>query len=241
MDGERGRVLLWPDTFNNVFRPETARAAVEVLEAAGFRVALPPRILCCGRPLYDFGMLDLAERQLRQVLDALRDDLRAGVPVVGLEPSCIATFRDELPNLLSDDEDARRLAEQTVTLAELLEDWAPDWEVPRMERRALVHRHCHHHAVLGFDADRRVLERLGLDPRVLDSGCCGMAGAFGYEAGERYRVSIACAERILAPAVRSADAETLIVADGFSCRSQIEETTDRRPLHLAEVLRMALG
>ncbi|HSL84217.1 MAG TPA: heterodisulfide reductase-related iron-sulfur binding cluster, partial [Thermoanaerobaculia bacterium] len=206
----------------------------------GFEVALPPRVLCCGRPLYDFGMLDLAERQLRQILDALRDDVRAGVPVVGLEPSCVATFRDELPNLLAGDDDARRLAEQTRTLAEVLEEWAAGWEVPRLERPAIVHGHCHHRAVMGLDADERVLDRLGLDWRLLDSGCCGMAGAFGYEKGEKYRVSMTVGERVLLPEVRKADPDTLVLADGFSCRSQIAQATGRRPLHLAQVLRMAL-
>ncbi|HEX6200366.1 MAG TPA: FAD-linked oxidase C-terminal domain-containing protein, partial [Thermoanaerobaculia bacterium] len=234
------RVLLWPDTFNNFFHPEVGLAAVEVLEAVGFEVDLPPRILCCGRPLYDYGMLDLAERQLRQVLEVLRDDIRAGVPLVGLEPSCVATFRDELPNLLPHDDDARRLADQTYTLAELLEEKAGDFDLPRLERRAIVHGHCHHGSIMGLDADEKVLDRLGLDYRVLDSGCCGMAGAFGYEAGDKYEVSMAAGERVLLPEVRRADRRTLVLADGFSCRSQIAQATDRRALHLAQVLQMAL-
>ena len=242
-DGAGRRVLLWPDTFNNFFRPETARAAVEALEAVGFEVTIPPRVLCCGRPLYDHGMLGLARRQLRQVLDALRDDLRSGVPVVVLEPSCAATFRDELPNLMPDDDDARRLADRTVTLAELLVGrWEAegDLALPRLGRQALVHGHCHQRSVLGFDADRTILERLGLDARILDSGCCGMAGSFGYERGEKHRLSMAVGERVLLPAVRQADAATLVLSDGFSCRSQIEQGTGRRALHLAQVLEMAL-
>ncbi len=235
------RILLWPDTFNDAFHPETAIAALEVLEAAGFRVDLPPGWLCCGRPLYDYGMLDLAERALRRILDALRADVRAGVPVVGLEPSCVATFRDELPALLPHDDDARRLSEQTYTLAEILTERADGFEIPKLDRRAIVHRHCHHRAVMGHDPDREVLDRLGLDYEVLDSGCCGMAGAFGYERGTKYRVSIAAGERVLLPRVRDADPRTLIVADGFSCRSQIEQTTERRALHLAQVLQMALA
>jgi FAD/FMN-containing dehydrogenase/Fe-S oxidoreductase len=234
------RVLLWPDTFNNFFHPEVARAAVEVLEAAGFEVEIPPRILCCGRPLYDYGMLDLAERQLRQILGTLREEIRAGVPLVGLEPSCVATFRDELPNLMPHDDDARRLSRQTYTLAELLATKADGFEPPRLERQAIVHGHCHHRSVMQLDADEAMLDRLGLDYRVLDSGCCGMAGSFGYERGEKYEVSIAAGERVLLPAVRQADLRTLILADGFSCRSQIEQTTDRRALHLAQVLQMAL-
>jgi Fe-S oxidoreductase len=240
-EGEARRVVLFPDTFNNHFRPETARAAVEVLEATGFEVAIPPQVLCCGRPLYDFGLLGLAERQLRNVLDALRGEIRAGVPVVGLEPSCVATFRDELPNLLPNDQDARRLSAQTFTLAELLRDRlaaGDGFELPRLERRALVQAHCHHRSVLGVDADRALLAGLGLDHRYLDAGCCGMAGAFGYERGEKYRVSMACAESALLPEVRRADEDTLIVADGFSCRSQIEGATGRPTLHLAELLRL---
>lgn len=238
----RGRVLLWPDTFTNFFQPEVGRAAVEVLEAAGFEVALPPRILCCGRPLYDHGMLDLARRQLVQIVAALRTEIRAGVPLVGLEPSCVATFRDELPGLLPDDPDARRLSAGAFTLAELLARHAADWVPTGLAgRRAVVHRHCHHQAVMGFAVDRALLgERLGLAVEVLDSGCCGMAGGFGYERG-KVGVSMACAERVLLPAVRAAEPETLVVADGFSCRSQIEQATGRRALHLAEVLRLAMG
>jgi len=234
-----GRVLLFPDTFHDFFRPATARAAVEVLEAAGFEVAIPPRRLCCGRPLYDFGMLDLAERQLRQVLAVLRNDLRAGTPVLVLEPSCAATFRDELPNLLPDDEDARRLAEQTHTLAELLTRHGNAFELPRLQARVIVQPHCHHRSVMGLDADEAILDRLGLDHRLLDAGCCGMAGAFGYERGEKYRVSKACAERALLPEVRQADPDTLILADGFSCRTQIESATNRSTLHLAQLLHLA--
>lgn len=231
-----GRVLLFPDTFNNFFRPQTARAAVEVLKAAGFEVAIPPRVLCCGRPLYDFGMLDLAKRQLRQILEALRDDLRAGTPVLVLEPSCAATFRDELPNLLPDDKDARRLSEQTRTLAELLTEHRDAFELPKLEARALVQPHCHHRSVLGLDADEQLLDRLGISYRTLEAGCCGMAGAFGYERGEKYRISMACAERALLPEIRQADPDTLILADGFSCRTQIESATARASLHLAELL-----
>ncbi len=230
-------VLLWPDTFTNYFHPEIGRAAVEVLEAAGERVAIPRRALCCGRPLYDFGMLDLARRQLRQILDVLRPEIEAGIPIVGLEPSCVAVFRDELVNLFPDDERARRLSAQTFTLAEFLVQRG--WEPPRLEGTAVVHGHCHQHAVMGMNADRLLLDRLGLDWRLLDSGCCGMAGAFGFEK-DHYEVSMACAERALLPAVREAGAETLILADGFSCREQITQATGRRALHLAEAARKAL-
>ena len=233
-------VLLWPDTFNNYFYPETAQAAVEVLEDAGFRVEIPQQSLCCGRPLYDFGMLNLARRQLRQILDALRPYVRGGVPIVGLEPSCVAVFKDELTNLFPNDEDARRLNEQTFIFSEFLEKKAEDYQPPQLDRKAVVHGHCHHKAIMGMSDEEKVLAKLGLDYEVLDSGCCGMAGSWGYEKGEHYEVSMKAGERVLLPAVRNADKDALIVTGGFSCRSQIEEATDRRALHLAQVMQMAL-
>ncbi len=232
-------VILWPDTFNNHFKPETAKAAVAVLEGTGFAVRLPDRPLCCGRPLYDFGFLGQAKRQLAQILEALRGDIRAGVPVVVLEPSCAAVFRDELVNLFPHDPDARRLHDQTRLLSEVLAEGAGNGrpvELPHVEGKAMVQAHCHHQAVMGFDAETEVLSCLGLDIEVLDSGCCGMAGAFGFERGEHYDVSVKAAERVLLPAVRAASPETLVVADGFSCREQIEQGTGRRALHLAEVI-----
>ncbi len=235
------RVLLWPDTFNNFFHPEVAMAAVDTLEAAGFEVVVPRRSLCCGRPLYDFGMLALARRQLRQVLDVLRPELQAGTPVVALEPSCGAVFRDELLEMLPDDEDAKRLSRLTVSLGELLAHRAPDWRPPQLGRKALVHLHCHQRATTDTKCDTAVLDRLGLDYEVLDAGCCGLAGSFGYEAGEPYEVSMKVGERVLLPAVREAAQDTLLISDGFSCRSQIEHGADRRALHLAEVIGLALN
>ena len=231
-------VILWPDTFNNHFHPGTAAAAVEVLEDAGLRVEVPQQSLCCGRPLYDFGMLNLAKRQIGQILDALRPYIREGVPIVGLEPSCVAVFRDELTNLFPNDEDARRLTKQVYILSELLEK--ENYEPPKLERKAVVHGHCHHKAIMGMSDEEKVLTKLGLDFEVLDSGCCGMAGSWGYEKGDHYEVSIKAGERVLLPAVRNAKKDALIVTDGFSCRSQIAEATDRRALHLAQVIHMAL-
>ncbi len=222
----RPRVVLWPDTFNNHFHPQTAKAAVEVLEAAGFQVVVPPKPLCCGRPLYDFGMLDTAKGLLREILDVLRPEIEAGTPVVGLEPSCVAVFRDEMMNLFPMDEDAKRLSANTFILSEFLEKKAPDFRLPKLKRKALVQKHCHHEHVMKFDAENAVLKKLGLDYELLDSGCCGMAGSFGFEA-EHYDVSVAVGERRLLPAVRAADADTLIIADGFSCREQIAGLTDR--------------
>ncbi|HYO14166.1 MAG TPA: FAD-linked oxidase C-terminal domain-containing protein [Thermoanaerobaculia bacterium] len=231
-------ILLWPDTFTNSFQPEIGRAAVKVLESAGFRVEIPRRALCCGRPFYDFGMLDLARRQLRQILDALRPEIEAGVPVVGLEPSCVAVFRDELVNLFPEDQASRRLSARTFTLSELLV--RAGFEPPRLEGKAIVQAHCHHSAVLGLGADRTLLGSLGLDFEILDSGCCGMAGAFGFER-DHYEVSVACGEGGLFPAVRQAGPETLILADGFSCREQIAHGTGRRALHLAELVRKGVS
>ncbi|HSU83193.1 MAG TPA: heterodisulfide reductase-related iron-sulfur binding cluster, partial [Thermoanaerobaculia bacterium] len=230
---ENPTVLLWPDTFTNFFQPEIAEAAARVLETAGHRVALPRKILCCGRPLYDFGMLDLARRQLRQILKALGREIAAGLPLVGLEPSCVAVFRDELVNLFPEDEAARRLSSQTFTLAEFL--IREKFEPPKRSGQAVVHGHCHQQAVMGMSADRELLGRMGLDVQVLDAGCCGMAGAFGFEA-DHYEVSLAVAERALLPAIRAAGPDALLLADGFSCREQIRQLTGRRALHLAEVL-----
>jgi FAD/FMN-containing dehydrogenase/Fe-S oxidoreductase len=233
-------VLLWVDTFADHFQPHVAMSAVEVLEAAGLRVHIPGTVLCCGRPLYDYGMLPTARRYLQRVLDTLRDDIRAGTPVVGTEPSCLAVFRDELPNLFPHDEDAHRLARQACTVAQALEELAPGWEPPRISLDGLAQVHCHQGAVLGFDAERRLLERAGVSLEVPDSGCCGMAGSFGYEAGERYDVSVACGERVILPAVREARPDTVVLADGFSCRGQIGQLTDRRAVHGIELVAAAL-
>jgi len=233
------RVLLWPDTWNNHFHPDTAKAAVEVLEAAGFQVLIPRTSLCCGRPLYDYGMLKQAKKMLEGILRALRTELRAGMRVVGLEPSCVSVFRDELTNMLPDDDDAQRLHDQTFLLTEFLANTAPTFSPPALRRKAVVHGHCHQKSVLDFNCEETLLKKLDLDYTVLDSGCCGMAGAFGFEKAH-YDVSIACGERVLLPAVRSAASDALIVTNGFSCREQISQTTDRRPVHIAQVLKMAI-
>jgi FAD/FMN-containing dehydrogenase/Fe-S oxidoreductase len=232
-------VVLWPDTFNNYFLPNTAKAAVDVLENAGFRVELPQGNLCCGRPLYDFGMLDRAEDLLLHVLDALAQEIEAGVPIVGLEPSCIAVFRDELCNLFPRDERAQRLSRQTFLLSEFLENYKNLIPLPRLERKAIVHGHCHHKSVLKMNAEEAVLSRMGLDWHTPAPGCCGMAGSFGFE-HDKYDVSMAIGELELLPAVRKAPPEWLVIANGFSCREQIAQGTDRHALHMAEILQMAL-
>jgi FAD/FMN-containing dehydrogenase/Fe-S oxidoreductase len=232
-------VLLWPDTFNNYFLPSTAMAAADVLEAAGFRVIVPRANLCCGRPLYDFGMLDRAEQLLLQILDELSPEIEAGVPVVGLEPSCVAVFRDELVNLFPHDQRAQALARQTYLLSEFMETHARHFELPRFERPALLHGHCHHKSIQKMTAEESVLRRLGVDFRQPAPGCCGMAGSFGFER-DKYDISMAIGELELLPAVRSAPPDCLIIADGFSCREQIAQGSDRHALHLAEVMQMAL-
>ncbi len=232
-------VILWADTFTNHFSPEHGQAAVEVLEDAGFRVYVPRAHLCCGRPLYDFGMLDTAKGYLRAILDDLRPVIEAGVPVVGLEPSCTAVFRDELVELFPEDEDAKRLHDQTFDLAEFLNRHANGWKPPRVGGKALVHVHCHHKTVLGQQDLLDLLHKMGVDVSIPEPGCCGLAGSFGFEAGH-YDISMAIGERNLLPAVRRAGPDTLLIADGFSCQTQIEQGSGRRPLHLAEVIRRGL-
>jgi FAD/FMN-containing dehydrogenase/Fe-S oxidoreductase len=231
-------VLLWPDTFNNYFHGDVARAATRVLEAAGFRVTIPDGPLCCGRPLYDFGMLDTAKRWLRRVLDRLRPVLERGSPIVVLEPSCGAVFRDELVNLFPDEPLARELSSRTTLFAEFLDRHAPQWNVPHLDRRVMVHGHCHQKALFGMAADEKLLRRMGADFEILDSGCCGMAGSFGFDR-RTFDVSRRVGELVLLPAVRAAAPDTLIVTDGFSCRQQILET-GRHSLHMAEAVALAL-
>jgi FAD/FMN-containing dehydrogenase/Fe-S oxidoreductase len=234
------KVILWADTFNNFLLPETLVAGVEVLEAAGFEVVTPTQSLCCGRPLYDFGMLKTARKMLRQILHALQDEIRDGTPVVGLEPSCVAVFRDELRGLFPHDENAKRLSKNVFTLAEFLKEKAAGFTIPKIEGNAIVHGHCHHKAIMQMHCEEEVLQTTGLEFRLLDSGCCGMAGYFGYEKGDHYDIAVKAGERVLLPAVRQASPESIIIADGFSCREQIEQGTDRKALHTAQVLQMAL-
>jgi Fe-S oxidoreductase len=236
----RGPVLLWPDTFTNAIHPGIGRAAVEVMEDAGFEVRVPQEPVCCGLTWVSTGQLATARRVLRRTLRVLRDDIRTGVPLVGLEPSCTTMFRSDGLELLDGDEDMRRLAAQTRTLAEVLADKAPDWDPPKVNAHAMRQTHCHQHAVLGSEPDHALLARAGIDTEQLSSGCCGLAGNFGMTAAHR-DVSLACAEQGLLPAVRAAAPDTLVLADGFSCRTQIDDAnTGKRPRHLAEVLHAAV-
>jgi FAD/FMN-containing dehydrogenase/Fe-S oxidoreductase len=233
-------VILWADTFNNYFHPETSRAALAVLEGAGFRVTTPRQHLCCGRPLYDFGMLKEAKNYLVRILQALGPQIDAGLSVVVLEPSCASVFRDELVNLLPNDARAKKLRAQTFLISEFLDHHAPGYKPNQLARRILVHGHCHHKALMKMTDEMSLLQKMGAEVRAPDAGCCGMAGAFGFEK-DKYDVSQAIGERVLLPAVRQESAETLIVADGFSCREQIRQATGRNAMHVAEVLHLAMN
>lgn len=229
------KVLLWADTFNNSFYPEILKSALNVLERQGFQVEIAPHGLCCGRPLYDFGFLDLAEKKLRQCVEALREDIRQGVPIVGLEPSCVAVFRDELMEMLPEDMDALRLSRQFYTLGEFLKKKGMDLQALEKGQKVMYHPHCHHESIMGTDSDIEVMKNAGLQVQKLDAGCCGMAGAFGFEK-KHYEYSKKSAERKLIGDIRQADSHTHIVADGFSCREQIHQFTGQKPLHSAQVI-----
>ncbi|AWE50928.1 FAD-binding and (Fe-S)-binding domain-containing protein [Streptomyces nigra] len=257
-------VVLWPDTFTEHLSPSVGQAAVRVLEAAGLRVALPPTVrmtpsgpgegvavamdplsvlrgrqrVCCGLTYVSTGQLDRARAVLRRTLDLMEPLLERDTPVVVLEPSCAASLRTDLPELLHDDPRAHRLAGRVLTFAEALERYAPGWAPPRIGRPAVGQTHCHQHAVLGDAPDRRLREAAGLTGG-LSGGCCGLAGNFGFEKGH-YDVSVACAEEQLLPAVRDAGEDAVVLADGYSCRTQLEQLAGVRGRHLAEVLAEAL-
>ena len=243
-NGHRGPVMLWVDSFNNHFTPDVLRAGVAVLENAGFRVRVPEGTQCCGLTWITTGQLGVARRIARRTTAALAPAVRAGIPVVGLEPSCTAALKSDLPELLDCDgtgtgDDARALARATVTLAELLVHHAPDWQPPAVPAASISQTHCHQHATSGFGADGTLLHRMGVDNTSLASGCCGLAGNFGFERGH-YDVSVAAGEQVLLPAVRAAAPGTHILADGFSCRTQIAQRTDRTGTHLAQLIARAL-
>ncbi|MEU5315446.1 FAD-binding and (Fe-S)-binding domain-containing protein [Streptomyces sp. NPDC021056] len=249
-EGPRGRIVLWPDTFTEHLSPEVGQAAVRVLEAAGIGTVLPPTLrtvsegfrplaarrgrVCCGLTYVSSGQLDRARTVLRRTLDLMAPVLETDLLVVVLEPSCAAALRTDLPELLHEDERAARLASRVVTFAEALERLAPDWRPPRVDRPAVGQTHCHQHAVLGDEAERRLREAAGLTGE-LAGGCCGLAGNFGFEKGH-FEVSRACAEEQLLPAVRAAADGTVVLADGFSCRTQLGQLAGVRGRHLAEVL-----
>ena len=227
-------VLLWVDTFTNAFSPEVGQAAVRVLEDAGYAVRVTDRQVCCGLTWISTGQLDGARRQLTRSLDALEDAVRSGMPVVGLEPSCTAVLRHDVVELLPDDERAALVAANTKTLAELLAE-TPGWTPPRLDGvEAVAQPHCHQHAIMGWGADEKLLAGAGASVSAV-GGCCGLAGNFGVEQGH-YDVSVQVAETALLPAVRAAAPDAVVLADGFSCRTQLEQLSDRHGIHLAQLL-----
>jgi FAD/FMN-containing dehydrogenase/Fe-S oxidoreductase len=230
-----GDVLLWADTFNNYLHSQTSVAAHKVLVDAGFRVHVLQQHVCCGRPLYDFGLLDSAKQYLLNSLSALEPTLAADMPIVVLEPSCATVFRDELTNLLPNDPRGHKLKSNTYLLSEFLVRKAPHYRPPQRSGTFVVQGHCHHQAIMKMTDEVHLLTATGAHIQLLDSGCCGMAGPFGFER-DKFDVSQILAERVLLPAVRSAKPDTTLVADGFSCREQIAQNSSRRALHLAEVL-----
>ncbi|BBY08190.1 FAD-binding and (Fe-S)-binding domain-containing protein [Mycobacterium noviomagense] len=230
------RVVLLPDTFNNRLHTDVGVACVEALEAAGWQVVMPQGHICCGRPLYDYGFLDVAERYLHHVMSRLRSEIRAGTPIVGMEPSCLAVFKDELGKLLPHDDDADRLARNSYHFAEFLDKF--DVELPSASgARALLWGHCHQRATGGVDADQQILERMGVDVEPISGGCCGLAGSWGFEEG-KYQLSLDCGEQALLPAIRK-NPDAVVVANGFSCQTQITDAGAASPLHLAQVMAMA--
>jgi FAD/FMN-containing dehydrogenase/Fe-S oxidoreductase len=249
LDGPR--LLVWPDTFTNYLEPAIGRDAVTALEALGYRVEVPSAPVCCGLTWHSTGQLAQARKVLARTLAVLRPWLEAGVPIVGLEPSCTATLKTDATELLPDDPRAQQASESIRSLAEVLRPHADELKaraarakaagtpIPAETARALVQVHCHQHADLGFEADRAVMAALGVEADVLDSGCCGLAGNFGFEQGH-YEVSQACAERVLYPALR-ADQQARVVADGYSCRTQIRQGTGRDPVHLAHLAAAVLA
>jgi FAD/FMN-containing dehydrogenase/Fe-S oxidoreductase len=230
------RVVLLADTFVEAFHVDVGIATCEVLEQAGFEVVLPARRVCCGRPLFDYGFLGEARRTYLRTLATLAPEIAAGTPVVVPDPSCCASFRDELVGMLPDDQQARRLSRQTFTLAEFLDRYGDEWEPPRVEGTVLLQTHCHEHAVLDAGAELRVLTRTGAVVQPSGAGCCGLAGSWGFER-EKYETSIAIGEQTLFPAVRGRATGTVVLADGFSCRTQIADGTGVEAVHLAQLLR----
>jgi FAD/FMN-containing dehydrogenase/Fe-S oxidoreductase len=236
------KVVLWADTWNNYYHPGTLHAAERVLTQAGFRVQTTKGHICCGRALYDFGLLGTARTYLANVLDRVASEIEAGLPFIFLEPSCASIFKDEALEMFPNDRRAQKLSKQVWLLADWLAAKAPDWVVGRLEgAQVLVHGHCHHKAVFGGPKNEiALLRKAGAQVEMIETTCCGMAGPFGFEA-DKIEVSKAIANLGLLPAVNSAGPMTLIVADGFSCREQISQLSDREGVHFAEILDRSCG
>ena len=236
------RVVLWPDTWNNYYHPQTLAAAETVLTEAGFDVIVPKGHICCGRPLYDFGHLDSARAYLADVLDRMGPYIDEGLAFIFLEPSCASVFKDELPELFPNDPRAKKMRDQVWLLADWLAAKAPGFMAGRLNgAHILIHGHCHHKAVFGGPKKEiALLREAGATVEPIEAGCCGMAGPFGFEA-DKFEVSKKIAGQGLLPAVEAAGPTTIIVADGFSCREQILQLGHTRALHFAEVLAQSCG
>ncbi|MFM0182369.1 FAD-binding and (Fe-S)-binding domain-containing protein [Paraburkholderia aspalathi] len=239
--GDVKKVILWVDTFNDHFTPEIAQAAADVLTQMGWHVVLPKNRLCCGRPLYDFGLLDRARELLTTILDDLGEDIAAGVPLVGLEPGCLSVFKDELLKQFPDHALATQLSAQTFLFSDFVARQPFDW--PTLPADVIVHGHCHQKALFGMQGDTALLNKLGVKWKLLDTGCCGMAGSFGFN-DEHHALSEKIGEDTLFPAVRAAaaaNAETIVLTNGFSCREQIEQGTGQHAMHIAQLAQRALA
>ncbi|RQQ49260.1 FAD-binding oxidoreductase [Burkholderia stagnalis] len=234
----RNKVILWVDTFNEHFSPDIAAAAADVLTRLGFDVTLPRKRLCCGRPLYDYGLLDEARALLRTAVDELADEIGAGVPVVGLEPGCLSVFKDELLKQLPDEPLAKRLAAQTFLFSDFVAQAEFAW--PQLDADVIVHGHCHQKSLFGMKGETALLDKLGVRWALLDTGCCGMSGSFGFN-DAHYDLSMKIGEGKLLPLVRQASDDAIVVTNGFSCREQIEHGAGRTPLHIAQLAQRALG
>ena len=237
---DKPKVVLFPDTFNNYFHPNVAKAAAEVLEAAGWQVVVPQKDMCCGRPLYDYGFMDAAGRWMTHILKTMNDEIQEELPFVFLEPSCGSVFQDDMMKLMPGDENAKRLNKNVFLLSDFLEKKSPDFvkQYP-LHRKAIVHGHCHHKTVLDWNGEQKTLDKMGVEKEMPEDGCCGMAGAFGFET-DHFEVAQKCGERVLLPKLGKTAKDTLVIADGFSCREMISQNTDRHALHMAEVIRMAM-
>ena len=237
---DKPKVVLFPDTFNNYFHPNVAKAAVDVLEAAGWQVLVPQTDMCCGRPLYDYGFMDAAGRWMTHILNTLNDEIQEDLPFVFLEPSCGSVFQDDMMKLMPGDENAKRLNKNVYLLSDFLEKKSPEFAKQHpLHRKAVVHGHCHHKTVLDWNGEQKTLDKMGVEKEAPEDGCCGMAGAFGFET-DHFEVAQKCGERVLLPKLKETAKDTLIVADGFSCREMISQNTDRHALHMSEVIRMAM-
>ncbi|MCH7653617.1 MAG: anaerobic glycerol-3-phosphate dehydrogenase subunit C, partial [Chloroflexi bacterium] len=241
--GRLGQVVLFPDTFTNYNHPELGKAAKKVLEHLGYEVVLP-KVVCCGRPMLSKGMLDKAQRNARVNVDAIYPYVSQGAKLVGIEPSCILSFKDDYPDLLPDDPKARAVADNTMLIEEFVihaqESDGASLKFTNPPSRIMLHGHCHQKAMVGTGPAMSVLRSLpGCEVSEIPSGCCGMAGSFGMEK-EHYDISMSIGEQVLFPSIRAQDGEFVVVAEGISCRQQIEHGTGKRSKHLVEVLADAL-